>query len=1443
MTNYIGQLEPFVSGSNFESYEDRVRQFLKANKVTDDDMKTSVFISIMGQDNYDILKSLMIPDLPSSKSFEDIMKVLKKHHDPKKNKRAERFKFNKTMQQSGETISEFIVRLKSLAQTCLFGELHKPLKVCDKSVKDSDVVIDNVNIVSNYKTLMLDDALSDRFIVGLSNNKIQQHLLNKDDLTFEEYCQIALNMEMSEKESHEIQPKAFVNKVQSSNARGHSKSVEHRSRSKSKGRDVNSKSTSTNRSNVKECRRCGRLHNPNTCPAANWKCYVCQKTGHTSVMCYNKESSNSGKSMSQNKQKPNYHPYIRSFAVDKNLEEDFSRINVVNRDKFRSERFVDHEPLEIELNVENQKVSMEVDSGAAATVMCEQEYRERFGNAKLSEVSNKFKVLTGANIKTLGQMEVGVWFNGVLNLLSLVIVATDGYVRALLGRPWLDVLQPNWRNLLISRESKKINSVSTKTNPNFLKTLKRKFPNAFKKNKLPIKGFKADLVLKEGSVPIFHCPYSVPFKLRERFEKQLEMEVADSVLEPVKFSRWASPVVLVPKTDGGLRMCMDCKVTINKCIETEHYPTPLIDEIFANLANCKYFCKIDLKGAYLQLEVSEESRELLTINTLRGLYRYKRMALGIKNGPSIFQSVMDQILSRLDRVFCYQDDILIGGYTLEDCQEKLFEVIQRLENHNVQINVEKSEFLVQSVKYLGHVVSCHGISPNSDKTKAIVEAPVPENVSQLKAYLGLINYYNKFLPNLSAELKDLYQLLRKGVKFSWSNKCQAAFEKSKSMILDNNLLEMFDPNKPIILATDASPYGVGAVLSHIVNGIEKPVMFISSSLSPAEKNYSQLHREALAIIFALKKLHNYLYGQKFVICTDNQALKEILSPGKNTPAVAAARLQRWAVILSMYDYEIRYKKGSEMGNADGLSRLPLKEETKIQSFRISYFDSENSPLKFEEIQRHTESDEDLVAVRRYLMFGWPLNGVVSETLKPYFNKRNSLAIENNCVFYGSRVVVPESLKKNVLKVLHENHLGIVRMKMVARSYAWWPLIDKDIESFCAKCFVCQQTQKVKKEVVNTSWATTSYPFERVHIDFFDFQGKKFFLLVDVFSKLVHIEWMNINSTAEKVISVLQNFFTVFGIPTQVVSDNGPPFGSKKLEDFFNDLGIKFTNSPPYHPQSNGSAEKYVSTVKTVFKKFVLGAESSLSLQQKINKFLIHQRSTPSTVTKRAPIDLIFKYKPKTVLDLINEKVKVKIDSSVENEVKNVNINNNKTKVQTKSLKSDFNVGENVMYRNHLKYSVKWLPARVVEVISAHTYLINVYNNIRYVHENQIRKSTLEDKYHPEVRNFPQLSHKDFVMREKIDTPMCSPKSESSTSSPKFSTPMSSPKFETPKSTRSTKVQSPKSDKQNSKRVQFQLPTNSTRGRSQSLSEESILRRSSRTKTKPVRYGFSESEKN
>lgn len=217
-----------------------------------------------------------------------------------------------------------------------------------------------------------------------------------------------------------------------------------------------------------------------------------------------------------------------------------------------------------------------------------------------------------------------------------------------------------------------------------------------------------------------------------------------------------------------------------------------------------------------------------------------------------------------------------------------------------------------------------------------MEAPSPKNLHELKSYLGMLMYYGRFLPNLSHELHALFNLLKNNSEFNWDATCEQVFVNSKRMLLENRVLAHYDPQLPIVVHCDASPYGVGAVLSHIINGTDHPVLFASRTLSDAEKNYSQLHREALAIIFGIKKFHKYIYGHKFTIISDHQPLREIFNPKKGTPAVAAARLQRWAALLSQYDYEIEYRAASKLAHADALSRLPLPAETGVESF-INYF--------------------------------------------------------------------------------------------------------------------------------------------------------------------------------------------------------------------------------------------------------------------------------------------------------------------------------------------------------------------------------------------------------------------------------------------------------------------------------------------------------------------------
>ena len=298
--------------------------------------------------------------------------------------------------------------------------------------------------------------------------------------------------------------------------------------------------------------------------------------------------------------------------------------------------------------------------------------------------------------------------------------------------------------------------------------------------------------------------------------------------------------------------------------------------------------------AYQQFVLDEESKKYTTINTEKGLYQYNCLPFGVSVAPAIFQRIMENILQGLPKVCVYIDDILVTGQTEAEHLQNLHKVLTRIEEAGVRLKRDKCKFLMESVEFLGHVISAEGVLPNKKKVEAVLAAPTPKDVSQVRSFLGLMIYYGKFLPNLSSVLAPLYRLLHKAVKWRWHKEEEEdSFREAKELLISTKLLVHFDPDKELILTCDASPYGVGAVLAHKEkDGTERPISYASRSLAMAERKYSQLDKEGLAIIFAVKRFHQYLYGQKFIIHSDHKPLQHIFGNNRPVPAMASARIQR-----------------------------------------------------------------------------------------------------------------------------------------------------------------------------------------------------------------------------------------------------------------------------------------------------------------------------------------------------------------------------------------------------------------------------------------------------------------------------------------------------------------------------------------------------------------------
>ena len=364
-----------------------------------------------------------------------------------------------------------------------------------------------------------------------------------------------------------------------------------------------------------------------------------------------------------------------------------------------------------------------------------------------------------------------------------------------------------------------------------------------------------------------------------------------------------------------------------------------------------------------------------------------------------------------------------------------------------------------------------------------------------------------------------------------------------------------------------------------------------------------LEREGLSIVYGVRKFHKYLFGRRFTLVIDHKPLVSIFGPKKNLPTLATARMQRWAVLLLGYQYDLKFQTSQQHSNADGFSRLPrentCEKEDALESRTVTFnlHQISSLPVTACQIEAATERDPLLSTVMRYTRSGWP--DKVSMELKPYLWRQAELSIELGCLFWGTRVVVPSSLRKEVLAELHTSHPGIVRMKGRARGYVWWPNLTADIEKTVFDCEACQANRTQPQPVSLQQWPWPQEPWERVHLEFGPLFDHMYLVVVDS-----HLKWLEVipmkNTTTEKTLEELRSLFARHGLPRHVVSDNGPQFIANELKAFMLANGIKHSSSSPYHPATNGEAERFVQTFKRSLKA---GKRDAGTMTQKLSQFL------------------------------------------------------------------------------------------------------------------------------------------------------------------------------------------------------------------------------------------------
>lgn len=1004
----------------------------------------------------------------------------------------------------------------------------------------------------------LESRLRDQFVFGIANIDALRKMLTEklSDLTLKKAIEMATAHEAVKKSQKNWQAEPSVCNVagQEKRSSGFGKKtaslfkLPYEPKKNTKGRV---------QPDSENCRCCGkRGHLKQSCRFRNESCRVCNKVGHLEAVCRHRHRQNQVRMVeSSTDQTPETGKFIFTTWTQ-------------DRDDYM-----------VHLNVNGRKIRMKFDTAADITLLGWRDLNGFAEQAELQPCSTSIKDYNGNLIAIKGRCQVQVDhpnFSG-----SLVAYVVDCEKQNIMGRDWIRTIFPG-----IDQQISGVCNL--------------------------VVNFQAHLTLKEGAKAVFQKPRSIPYGLRENVKLELDRLVNDGILKSVQESEWATPIVPIRKPDGRIRICGDYKATVNPQLMDMVSTTPAMEDILNNLHGARYFTTLDLTNAYHQLPLDEQSAKLTTISTPFGLYEYKSLPFGIKQCPSIFQSYLDKTLFGLSNVQSYQDDVIVHTTTKAEHEEAVRAVKARLEQHGLQLNEAKCVYCQEEVKILGLIVSAKGIRPDPQKVRSIKGFQRPKNASELRSFLGMLEFYGRFMKDLSAIRAPLNQLLKSNAQWHWDESQEHAFQELKNALTQDSVLATFDPLVEVTLTTDASPHGIGAVLEQ--RG--RPVLYVSKSLSKAETNYAQIEREALAVIWAVKRLHKFLYGRKFKLVTDNKPLHYIFHQNKTLSSVTAARLQRWAVTLMAYNYEIVHKATSEIPVPDALSRC-ASSGSEAGHFEVDAMQdcTSDPPVSKDVIREQSKRDPIMKQLFKQVLHGWKRS--TRGPLQQYAKVRNDLVIENGLIFKGNRLVIPPSLRKSVLEELHKGHMGKESMKSFARQSVWWSNIDKDIEHFAKACEQCCKGKDYSRPQWQ-SWPDEIDRWNRVHIDFAGplSTGAYALVLVDAYSKWPEVHLMQ-KTTSEETIRRLRRTFSQEGIPHTLVSDNGPQFTSHEFTEWLNNIGCKHVKTPPYHPKSNGIAERFVRTLKNH-----LRASASNDLQAEVDRFLLQYRNREHPATGLAPAQVM-----------------------------------------------------------------------------------------------------------------------------------------------------------------------------------------------------------------------------
>lgn len=1257
MTTYnLPAPEPMVctgdASTNWKIFKEAYTDYAIATELSKKDkaIQAATLKTIMGKECRQILARLELSETDSTDP-KIVLDKLETYFEPARNILYERYLFHGAEQQPNETIDQYIIRLRRLAETCNFQGLH-------------------------------DEMLRDRLVLGCRDKAARARLFRQKDCDLKTALE---SLRISERTLEQLKQLATeeqevpVNVVRQDQQHKQRKPPGTRKKPKDHG-------------SVALCNYCGGKHlaERTSCPAFGKSCSHCGRPNHFQAVCRRK------------KYKITKTPASLAALEDQEASTDsdesafmIEQVGSVHHNK-KGQYFAN-----LEFVSAGGRVSLDcqLDTGATCNVITHRDVAiiQQNGEPTLQPSSTRLKFYNGSLVPALGEYTAQCKYGDKTYTLDFKVMHGD-------QRPLLSGATCEALGVI------KIDPVHQATQA---MDLVDQYADVFEG--LGCLEGEYHIEVDPSVSPVQHVPRRVPVALKQQLKEKLDNLATQGIIQPVTTpTPWISSLVAI-KRPGKLRVCIDPRdlnkairrPKYQMPILDEILPNLANARIFSVLDAKDGFhqVKLDEESSYLTAFWTPFGR----YRYLRMPFGISSAPEEFQRRMHVICQDLPGVAVIADDILVYGCGSTEEEYR-KDHDANLQHLLQRARDVNLKLNKRKLRLRLSEVAYMGHRLSANGVSPDPAKVKAIIDMPQPEDRKGVERLLGCTTYLSRFLPRLADVVGPLRQLTEKDVMFAWQNEQDAAFKTVKQLVATAPVLRYYDVTEEVTIQCDASQKGLGATL--LQQG--QPVAFASRSLSKVEQQYAQIEKECLAIVFACERFNQYLHGRDCItVDTDHKPLVPIFTkPIYNAPKRLQRMLMRLQKYYLRVQYcpgnkmfiadmlSRAYLTDSTPTDDENYQLFQLQQEHQLykdieQLHQAQYICMQHSTQT--RVKQAIDKDQTMRTLAKIIYNGWPdSRDAVPVELRVYWGFRDELTLQDGLIFKGTRVVIPREMQTLMLKKIHSSHQGPEACIRRAKDVIFWPGMTTDIRQLVSQCSVCNEfLQKQPKEPLMT-YEIPSYPWQMVAQDLFTVNNEDYLITVDFYSDYWELDRLT-STTSETVVALSKSQFARFGIPETVLTDNGPQFRAESYATFAKEWEFSHITSSPYHSQANGKAESAVKIAKRLIKKASKG-------NQDLHLVILNWRNTPSEGVNLSPVQKLQSRRTRTLLptrtELLEPKVADNVPSDIEHRRRKAKAYYDKGAYPLPAL----TIGE-VVRMQPLDRTGSWSKVAVVKKIAERSYLV------------------------------------------------------------------------------------------------------------------------------------------